>query len=313
MYDQRFDPLGCCTLGVLAPLECRGGSHSAPLLLFVVLAALLAPGTQLVHLDECSLAWGWMSDASLIDLSSTRSPSWALPTPSFRCSWKTLQQTNKPNTLKDYVRVSENQVSCPRVSSPCGAWLPLTKIILVGDKTPQNHSCGRWCTTKPFLQGSCTTTNAFLWRKEGKHEMQMRMQKREIFFFFFFLWTWRETRTKRAEEGRTRSKTSRTRARGVPWAPCAPAFIEGRHPLVGRPRWLAGHVAGPIFVPSFQRFLITTPHFKNTWIHGGVGRCRPRSGPIWTWTWKSTKFMHALDSKFLWQPFSSNFAPWALV
>ena len=51
--------------------------------------------------------------------------------------------TNKPNTQKDYVRVSENQVSCPRVSSPCGAWLPLTKIVLVGDNTPQNHSCGR--------------------------------------------------------------------------------------------------------------------------------------------------------------------------
>ena len=49
--------------------------------------------------------------------------------------------TNKPNTRKDYV--SENQVSCPRVSSPCEAWLPLTKIVLVGDNTPQNRSCGR--------------------------------------------------------------------------------------------------------------------------------------------------------------------------
>jgi len=75
MYDRRFDPSGCFTLGVLTPLECRGGSHSAPPLLLVVLAALLAPGTQLAHLDESSLAWGWTSDASLIDLSSTRSPS----------------------------------------------------------------------------------------------------------------------------------------------------------------------------------------------------------------------------------------------
>src|SRR6185295_1828235 len=86
MYDRRSDPSGCCTLGVLAPLECRGGSHSAPLLLVVVLAALLVPGTQLAHLDERNLAWGWMSDVSLIDLSSTRSPSRVLPTSSFRCS-----------------------------------------------------------------------------------------------------------------------------------------------------------------------------------------------------------------------------------
>ena len=51
--------------------------------------------------------------------------------------------TNKPNTRKDYVRVSKNQISRPRVSSPCGAWLLLTKIVLVGDNTPQNYYCGR--------------------------------------------------------------------------------------------------------------------------------------------------------------------------
>jgi len=66
------------------------------------------------------------------------------------------------------------KVSRPRVSSPCGAWLPLTKIVLVGDNTPQNRSCGWWRTTKPFLWGSSTTTNTFLQREEGKHEMHMR-------------------------------------------------------------------------------------------------------------------------------------------
>jgi len=165
---------------------------------------------------------------------------------------------------------------------------------------------------KTVLAGSSTTTNTFLWREEGKHEMQTRMQKREI-FFFFFLWTWRETRTKRAEEGRARSETGRAWARGVPWAPCAPALIEGRHPLVGWPRWSAGHVGGPNFVLLFQQHLMTAIWSKSEWMGAGVGRCRPRSGPKCTWTWKSSKFMHALHSKFLWLPFCSNIAPWALV
>jgi len=45
-------------------------------------------------------------------------------------------------TRRGYMRVKKIKVSHPRVSSPCGAWLPLTKIILVGDDAPQNHSCG---------------------------------------------------------------------------------------------------------------------------------------------------------------------------
>ena len=73
--DQRSKPSICCRLGILALLECQGGSHLAPPLLLVVLAALLAPGTRPAHLDECSLVWGWTSDASLLSLSLTRSPS----------------------------------------------------------------------------------------------------------------------------------------------------------------------------------------------------------------------------------------------
>jgi hypothetical protein len=53
-----------------------------------------------------------------------------------------------------------------------------TKIILVGDDTPQNHSCGPNRTMKSFLRDSGTTTNTFLQRKrketrnanEGKNE-----------------------------------------------------------------------------------------------------------------------------------------------
>ena len=122
------------------------------------------------------------------------------------------------------------------------------------------------------------------------------MQRKEI-FFFFFLWTWRETRAKRAEGGRTQNNTSRTWARGVPWAPCAPALIEGRYPIVGRPRWSAGHVGGPNRVLLFQWWSMTAIWFKGEWMGAGVGWCRPRNGPKCTWTWKSSKFMHALHSK----------------
>ena len=43
---------------------------------------------------------------------------------------------NTTKTQKNYVRVSKIKVSHPRVSSPCGAWLPVTKIILVGNDAP---------------------------------------------------------------------------------------------------------------------------------------------------------------------------------
>jgi hypothetical protein len=99
----------------------------------------------------------------------------------------------------------------------------------------------------------------------------------------------------------------------VPWAPCALPFIGGRHPIVGRPRWSAGHVAGPIFVLLFQWCLMTDIWYKSAWMGIGVGRCSPRSGPKCTWTWKSSKFMHAQHSKILWQPFPSTIALWALV
>ena len=43
---------------------------------------------------------------------------------------------------------------------------------------------------------------------------------------------------------------------------------------------------------------------KIDWMHARAGWCRPRSGPKWIWTWKSSKFMHALGSKQGWRPFS---------
>ena len=54
MYARRSEPSGCCMLGFLAPLECRGESHQVPPLLIVVLAALLALETRPAHLDECN-------------------------------------------------------------------------------------------------------------------------------------------------------------------------------------------------------------------------------------------------------------------
>ena len=111
------------------------------------------------------------------------------------------------------------------------------------------------------------------------------MQSKKIFFSFCYELGSR-TRAKKAEEGRTRSKTSVSRARGYTWALCT-GFYRGELPH-GRPRCL-----------------MTATHSKNAWICAGVGRCRPRSGPKWIWTWKSSKFMHVLGSKLLWLPFSS--------
>ena len=164
------------------------------------------------------------------------------------------------------------KVSCPRVSSPCGAWLPLTKIVLVGDNTPQNRSCGRWRTTKPFLRGSRTTTNTFLRREEGKHEMQMRCENaKEWNLFLLFLMKWRETRAKRAEEGRARNETGGTQARGVPWAPCALVLLEGRHPLA-RPTKVVGRPCGwPNLCPSFS-VMLNDFHMIQKWVNECRGR-----------------------------------------
>ena len=81
-------------------------------------------------------------------------------------------------------------------------------------------------------------------------------------------------------------------------------FYRGARPL-GRPTKVVDRPCGwPNFCPLFSEMLNDSTYSKNTWMHTGVGRCRPRSGPKWTWTWKSTKFMHALDSKQIWLPFS---------
>ena len=91
------------------------------------------------------------SDASLIGLSLTRSPSWVLPTPSFRGSWKTLQQTNQTlgrimwELVKTKSAVQELVVLVGHgcLSQKSFLWvITLHKIILVGDDALQNRSCG---------------------------------------------------------------------------------------------------------------------------------------------------------------------------
>ena len=159
--------------------------------------------------------------------------------------------------------------------------LHLTKIVLVGDNTPQNCSCGRWRTTKLFLRGSSTTTNTFLWREEGKHEMQMRCKwkcKRGKYFSSFSY-----ELGEKQEQGEQRKKELWVKlvelGRGSAMGSLCTISYRGAPPLSRPTKGSAGLWLAPISSFFFQWFIMTATWSKNAWVSAEIGRCRPRSCP----------------------------------
>lgn len=191
-------------------------------------------------------------------------------------------------TRNSYVSVSKSKLviqelvvlaghDCRDKNCPYG-WWHSTKIILVGETAPQNHSCSG---------------------NERKHEMQMKQNEGNI-VFPFLLDINKEHKNKRRE----RKKSEGTQLQlglGARRGGDVHRFYRGEPPLVwpnqvGWPTPPSPHPC-PIFAELLLQVSMPSIRSKSDWTPAVLGRCRPRSGAKWTWTWKWSKFMHALDSK----------------